>query len=267
MKQLLAIFIFMLITINASICPAAAETTAYKIGVNDIIRVEVFRSPDLKIEARVSELGAINFPLVGSVQVEGKSASEVERDISKILVDKALIKSPQVNVFVLDYQSKAYSIIGNVQKPGKYPIDKPLYLSDAIALAGGVTILGSETVTVISYKDDVATNKKIYDLRNIYANSKVGSNPKLNHNDVIYVPKYPVFYIYGEIKKPGEYRVDQNLRVSQALAIAGSLTPRGTARGVVIERLGEDGKVKNINANINDFVMENDVINIKESVF
>jgi len=267
MKHFLAAFIFMLITINASISATAAETAAYKIGVNDIIRVEVFRSPDLKIEARVSEQGTINFPLVGSVHVEGKSATEVERDISKILVDKALIKSPQVNVFVLDYQSKAYSIIGNVQKPGKYPIDKPLYLSDAIALAGGVTILGSETVVVISYKDDIATSKKTYDLRNIYANGKVGSNPKLNHNDVIYVPKYPVFYIYGEIQKPGEYRVDQNLRVSQALAIAGSLTPRGTARGVVIERLGEDGKVKNINANINDFVMENDVINIKESVF
>ncbi len=263
MNKILGLFFLMLTTLSAF----SAENVAYRIGANDVLKIEVFRSPDLKVEARVSEQGTINFPLVGNIAVEGKTALDVEKDISKILVEKALIKSPQVNVFVSSYQSKAFSIIGNVAKPGKYPIDKPLYLSDAIAIAGGVTPLGSETVTVVSYKDETATQKKTYDLRNIYANNKVGGNPKLNNNDVIYVPKYPVFYIYGEIQKPGEYKLDLNLRISQALAVAGSLTARGTARGVVIERLGEDGKVKNITANINDFVLENDVINIKESVF
>lgn len=244
----------------------ADDKNDYRVGAGDILDISVFRSPDLKLQSRVSGQGTINFPLIGEIKVEGRTASEIERDISKLMVDKALIKFPQVNVKIVEYKSKVVTVLGNVAKPGSFPLDKNLHLMEVLALAGGITPSGSEIVSITSKKDN-GTITKNYDIRNIFNAGQEFINPQIQPNDVVYVPNFPQFYVYGEVTKPGVYKIEQNLRVSQALALAGGLSVKGTTKGVTIERVTAGGKVNVISADLNDFIQDKDVIYFKESIF
>ena len=83
--------------------------------------------------------------------------------------------------------------------------------------------------------------------------------------DMIFVPKQPMFYIYGEVQRPGSYRVERNMTVRQALVQGGGLTPRGTARGIEVYRRGADGK--SISVKLDDPVRPDDVLYMGESLF
>jgi polysaccharide export outer membrane protein len=265
-KILFSLTLLFSLLFSFSINPAIAdEKNDYRIGAGDVLDISVFRSPDLKLQSRVSGQGNINFPLIGEVKVEGKTASEVEKDISKSMIDKALIKSPQVNVKILEYNSKLVIVLGNVAKPGSYPLEKNMQLMEVLALAGGITPNGSEVVSITSKKEN-ATVTKSYDIRNIFNGGQEFINPQIQANDVVYVPNFPQFYVYGEVAKPGVYKIEQNLRVSQALALSGGLSPKGTTKGITIERV-VGGKVNVVPASLNDFIQDKDVIYFKESVF
>jgi polysaccharide export outer membrane protein len=86
-------------------------------------------------------------------------------------------------------------------------------------------------------------------------------------NDIIYVERAPRFYIYGEVQRPGAFRLERSMTVLQALAVGGGLTQRGTERGMQIKRRGADGKLQVIDAARDDMVQIDDVVYIKESWF
>jgi polysaccharide biosynthesis/export protein len=238
----------------------------YVVGVDDKISVTVYRSEDLSIEVRVSSNGEIAFPLLGQVKVAGYTTNQIEKILSKALVDKKLLVSPQINVEVTDYQSKTFSIFGHVTVPGKYPIKRPLKLADAIAIAGGYTLTASDIVTIVSNNEGV-TSKNSYDIKLLLSDVNGKGNPVIKNGDIIQVPKHAVFYIYGQVNIPGEYKVEPNMRVSQALALGGGVTLRGTTRSMVIERTGKDGKVTKIPAKLDVVLQPNDVIYVDESLF
>jgi polysaccharide biosynthesis/export protein len=81
------------------------------------------------------------------------------------------------------------------------------------------------------------------------------------------VDRYPVFYIYGEVQRPGSYRVERNMSVVKALAAGGGLTPRGTQRGVRIKRRDAAGQTAEIRPELDDAVQAEDVIYVRESLF
>lgn len=238
----------------------------YVVGVGDEIKVKVYRSPDLDTDARVNADGMISFPLVGQVKVANHTTTDIQKMIAKSLIEKKLLVSPQVNVVVTDYQSKTFSVFGHVVKAGKYPIKRPLKLTDAIALAGGYQVTASDIVTIVSNVDG-KTVKRDLDTRRLLEDITGDANPFIRNGDVVQVPKHAVFYIHGQVNKPGEYKVEPNMRVSQALAKGGGVTLRGTTRSMVIERTGNDGKVSELRAKMNVIVLPNDVIFVDESLF
>jgi polysaccharide export outer membrane protein len=83
----------------------------------------------------------------------------------------------------------------------------------------------------------------------------------------VFVERAPKFYIYGEVQKPGSYRLERNMTVLQVLAVGGGLTARGTERGMRIKRRDADGKLTEIKTNKEDLVQVDDVIYVKESLF
>ena len=77
----------------------------------------------------------------------------------------------------------------------------------------------------------------------------------------------PQIYIYGEVQKPGMLKLERGMTVLQALAAGGGLTPRGTQRGIRIDRKGPDGKVQTITPDLQDQLQRDDVVFVRESLF
>jgi polysaccharide export outer membrane protein len=128
------------------------NSKAYKIGPRDVLEVTVFKVQDLSKVVQVSEAGTINYPLVGEVQAGGKTAREVEQDLTKLLGTKYL-QNPQISVFVKEYNSQRVTVEGAVKKPGVYPIVGGMSLLQGLAVAGGFESSAEETVLLIRQKD------------------------------------------------------------------------------------------------------------------
>jgi polysaccharide export outer membrane protein len=154
------------------------------------------------------------------------------------------------------------SVLGSVYKPGRYPLERSMNLAQVLALAGGVQIDGSDIITVISQSGRVE-----YDFRNIFKKGDDSQNINLVGGETIYVPRAPMFYIYGEAQRPGSYRIEREMTVMQALAMGGGPTPRGTQRGVKLHRRNANGVVEVLKPNLTDLVKQDDVLYINESLF
>ncbi len=108
----------------------------YLLGEGDKISIQVFDEPDLTLDAQVGASGVINYSYLGDLRVAGKTAQEIEQDITRLLKDGYLV-NPSVNVTVEEY--RPFYINGEVRSPGSYPYQPGLTLDKAIALAGGLT--------------------------------------------------------------------------------------------------------------------------------
>jgi polysaccharide biosynthesis/export protein len=234
---------------------AAALAQAQKLGPGDTVRVTVFQQPDLATEARLSERGTIDVPLVGPVAVGGKTPGEAANAIAAALKKGDYLKSPQVSVALTTVRSRQVSVLGQIAHPGRYPLEEAhLKLPDIVAAAGGIAAGGGNSVTVI--RDGEA--KQVSALDKAF---------ELKGGDTVYVDRAPVFYIYGEVTRSGAYPVTANMTVMQAISVGGGITPRGSERRVKLRRSSADGKVVESDARLQDVVKADDVIYVKESIF
>jgi len=237
------------------------------IGVGDMVRITVFRNPELTTETRVTDQGTIAFPMLGDVPVAGMTPSQVGKRIAEKLSTGKYVVNPEVQVTMMQVNSRQVSVLGNVNKPGRYPIDNINgRLTDFIAAAGGVAAPGSDLVTVVSVRDGKASKRDV-DLSQMFVTGNIESNLDLQPGDTIYVHRAPMVYVYGEVQKAGAYRLEPHMTVMQAIAMGGGLTPRGTQRGLKIHRRGGDGQVQQINARLTDEVKVDDVVYVDESLF
>ena len=258
-------------TTTAAIQPAndAVATQDLRLealGMGDMVRVSVFRNPELTTEARVSERGTILFPMIGEVPVAGLTPSQAGQRIADKLRSGRYVVNPEVTISMMQVNSRQVSVLGNVMKPGRYPIDSTsAHLTDFIALAGGVGPTGSDEVTIITNRNGRPEKLEV-DLAEMFRRGDLSRNVALEPGDTIYVHKAPMVYVYGEVQKGGAYRVEPNMTVMQAIAMASGITPRGTERGIKISR--RDGsETKRIDASLTTAVQPDDVIYVRESLF
>jgi polysaccharide export outer membrane protein len=236
------------------------------LGSGDLLKISVYGNPDLALETRVSESGTITFPLIGEVPVGGLTPSGAEKLIGSRLQSGGFLKQAQVNVLVTQFQGQLVSVLGQVNRPGRYPIDGKRNLTDILALAGGASATGADTVDLIRTRNG-KTTKTVVNIVDMVQQGKLNEDLGLQGGDLIFVERAPIFYIYGEVQKPGSYRLEPNMTVLQALSAGGGLTPRGTERNVRIKRQLPDGKLETIKARHDDPVQPNDVVYIQESLF
>ncbi|MEP7068673.1 MAG: polysaccharide export protein EpsE [Usitatibacter sp.] len=245
---------------------AATDMRLESLGMGDLVRVTVFRNPELTTEARVTERGTILFPMIGEVPVAGLTPFQAGTRIADKLTAGKFVVNPEVTVSLAQVNSRQVSVLGSVVKPGRYALDSTnVRLSDFLAVAGGIAPGGSDEVTILTNRSGMQEKIEV-DLGAMMRNGDLTRNVTLEPGDTIFVQKAPLVYIYGEVQRAGAYPVAQNMTVMQALALGGGVTVRGTERGIQISRRAGSG-VKRIDASLNDRVQPDDVIHVRESLF
>ncbi len=109
--------------------------------------------------------------------------------------------------------------------------------------------------------------KEVIDVLEMVRSGDLTRNLTVRSDDLIYVERAPRFYIYGEVQRPGTYRLERNMTVIQALSVGGGLTQRGTERGLRIQRRDVEGNLQMLTVKSSDLVEPDDVLYIKESLF
>ena len=163
---------------------ATPGNSGYKIGPLDIVEFSVFKVPELTRTAQVAETGTLNLPLVGEVKVAGRTTREVERNLAEKLAKKYL-QSPQVTIFVKEYNSQRVTVEGAVKKPGVYPIRGKTSLLQVIATAQGFDSASDTTVVVFRQVEGkrLAARFDVTQIRSGQAN-----DPPIQSGDVIVAP-------------------------------------------------------------------------------
>lgn len=247
--------------------PAASAAAEYRLGAGDLVRVTVYQNPDLSLETRIGEAGNTSFPLLGSVKIGGLVVSAAERLIADGLRNGGFVKQPQVSVLVLQVRGNQVSVLGQVNRPGRFPIEvADMRLSDLLAMAGGISAIGADTVILVGARDGKPIRREL-DLPSIFRSASRDEDIVVQNGDVIYVERAPTAYIYGEVQRAGPMRVERGMTVMQALATGGGLTQRGTEKGLRIHRKAADGKVQIVQPAMDDALRDGDVVYVKESLF
>jgi polysaccharide export outer membrane protein len=244
--------------------PARMETI---LGPGDVVRATVFQNPDLTVEARIAEAGQINFPLIGAVTVGGLTISVAEKRIETLLREGGFVLKPQVTIQVVRTLSSQVSVLGQVSKPGRYPIEMTSSkVSEMIAAAGGVVPGGADVVTLVGTRNGEPVKLDI-DLPAILQSGRAELDVQLENGDIIYVDRAPTIYIYGSVQRPGQIRLERGMTLMQALAAGGGLTARGTERGMQVHRRDAAGQVNILELKPTDHLQRDDVVYVKESLF
>lgn len=248
--------------------PAAAASGPvpddYKLGAGDLVRISVFNHPDITTEARISESGNLTFPLVGPVAVAGLSTRRAETLLTQKLVDGGFIPNAQVSVLVVDYESQKVSVLGQVQKPGQYALTESSRAMNLIAEAGGlINLMAADEGTVVRADGSSVP----IDLTKMF-NGDPTQNPTVGKGDTIFIPKAPQFYIYGEVQRPGVYRLEREMTVAQAIAAGGGLTSKASERRIQVRRRDpKTGTEKLTSVRRFDLVKPDDVVYVKQGFF
>jgi len=251
----------------------------YKIGAKDLLEISVFGLEEMNKTVRVSEDGKITLPLLGEVEVEGLTKTELEKKLSQLLEEKYL-QSPQVTVFIKEYQSKRISVLGAVGEPGPYELLGRQTLLQLISEAGGLTEdAGDDIIVIRQFQDGTNISLKI-SIDDLFLKGDARLNIPLEPNDIVNIPaeKTVLIYVFGQVRKPGALEVKKSNipTLLQAIAQAGGFSERASKGGVLIKRINKDGKEKQIKVNVKDIIkgkkkdiqlLENDVVYVPETIF
>lgn len=246
---------------------AQLQKQEYQLGAGDVVKITIFQNPDLTTETRIGETGSITFPLIGDVKVGGQTTAAAEKLIAQRLRDGGFVQQAQVNLIVLQFKGVQVSVLGQVNKPGRYPVEGAVHkVTDMLALAGGVTTLGSDTITLVTSRSGREERIEI-DLPGMFNAGDLRKDITVSNGDLIFVPRAPVFYIYGEAQRPGQVRLERDMTVMQGLAAGGGPTARGTERGIRLHRRDKSGKLEILKPKVTDLLLPDDVIYVQESLF
>ena len=203
----------------------------------------------------------------GEVALAGQTPTEGGVRIAERLKQGNYLRNPQVSLSVMQVRSRQVSVLGQVARPGRYALDDfNSKLTDILALAGGISPGGDDVVTVMIARGGQAKKVEI-DVPKMYRSGDLSRNIEVESGDTIFVQRAPVFYIYGEVQRAGAYRLEPDMVVMHALSLGGGLTPRGTERGLKINRRAPDGSVRKLDVKLTDRVQPDDVIYVGESLF
>lgn len=257
--------------------PALAAESSGGPEPGDLVRVTVYGQPDLNTLARVSDDNTISFPFIGAVQVGGVSISEAQNNVARALDQQGIVRNPQVNVLVETpgaLSGDFVTILGRVEQPGRYSLGADSEMAtrsllDLIAVAGGTTEEANSNVILFrNGGGEGGSNERVeIDLDGLARGQALEeANVALNAGDVVIVPEADVFYIYGQVSRPGRYPLKKDMMVMQAISVGGGVTERGNENGIVLTRRNGDEQER-LNADLEDEIQPGDVIYVKERFF
>jgi polysaccharide export outer membrane protein len=278
-KRVLLIVLF-LHSLGLGALPAAAQDE-YLLGPEDEIKIQVWDNDDLTRTLRLGLDGKISFPFVGQIKAQGMTVLQLQKELEKKL-GNGYIVDPHVSITVTEYKSHKFFVVGNVQKPGTYPLTKDITLVEAISMAGGL-VGGGESKQATSgmaiivraqpgekrdqpkMPDKVSPEEKVMVSLSAAFTGDPRNNVHIKNGDTIYVP-IQVFYATGEVKHPNRYPYEDGMTVLMAVTTAGGFTDKASpGRTSIIRYL--KGRKEKFKVNLDDPIRAGDTIVVPESWF
>ncbi len=254
--------------VDAAPTPAhPEENSGLKLGVGDAVSIQVYGRPELATTTYVSDDGAIAAPLAGSVHVSGLSPAEAAQRVADAYREGQILVNPQVTINVVQFRSQQVSVLGEVRNPGRYPIESKMTIFDLIAQAGGINENGADVIYLLRHDSDGNLIRSPIDFKGLSDPTKPIPTIAIRGGDSVFIPRAEQFYIYGQVQKPGMYRLEPSMTVIQAISLGGGITPSGSDSRIEIKRRHTDGKYTTFDAHLTDPVQVNDVIRVKERIF
>jgi polysaccharide biosynthesis/export protein len=253
----------------------------YRLGAEDEIQIRVWSHEDLTRTTRVGLNGTISFPFVGEIKAQGLSVQELQKELERHLGPKYII-DPHVSITVTEFKSQKFFVVGNVQKPGTYPLTKPIRVVEAISQAGGVSsgtsgkpLSGSVAIIIRAQPGGVSDQPRMPDRTPDSQKVTVSlpsamtgdakENLEIKNGDTIYVPNL-VYYVTGEVKKPGRFPYEENMTVLMAVTTAEGFSDKASSRATYIIR-EQSGAKQKVKVGLDDPIQAGDTIVVPESWF
>lgn len=245
---------------------ASAAPERYKIGPGDVLEVRLYKLPDLSRESlRVEESGTIRMPLINEeIPASCRTETELAKDIASRYL--TLMRNPQVDVFVKEYNSRPVAVIGAVNTPGRFQLQRRIRLLDLLSFAGGPAERAGGNIQVVhelsfpvcekanSQTDPTsgdALGISVFKLRDTLAgNSR--ANPYVRPGDVITVLEFEQIYVIGNVVRPAAFPLKERITLTQAIAMAG-----GTLRD------SQSDRIRVIRQNASDNLKQELIVDLK----
>jgi polysaccharide export outer membrane protein len=242
----------------ANITGFSTAPERYRIGPGDILEVRLYKLPDLSRESlRVEETGTIRMPLISEeIQAACRTESELAKDIASRYLP--LMRNPQVDVFIKEYNSRPVAVIGAVNSPGRFQLQRRIRLLDLLSYAGGPAERAGGNIQVVhgstypvceaSMPRMAANNNdglgiSVFKLRDTLAGSG-RSNPYVRPGDVITVLEFEQIYVIGNVIKPSSFPLKERITLSQAIAMTGGMLPDSQSDRIRIIRQNPVNNIK-----------------------
>ena len=257
--------------------PAAPAFTDYVVGPQDVLAINSFDQADLSGHFTVEADGTFTYPMIGRVKAGGLTLRQIEAELKARLKDENYFLNPQLSVTIDQYKSQRVFIVGEVRSPGTYPLSGDMSLIEALARAGsmlpsasGEALIihqrpGEHAAPAVEIPQDPARITRI-NMRDV-ENGIMSENATLRDGDTVIVPRAQSVYVFGQVKNPGAYSLQQtNTTVLQALSLAGGVTENGSTNRIKIVRMVKGDKVE-IKVKLGDVVQPGDTIIVSERYF
>jgi polysaccharide export outer membrane protein len=256
---------------------SAPAFTDYVVGPQDVLTITSYDQADLSGKFAVEADGTFTYPLIGRLTAGGLSLRALEMGLKKRLKEEGFFNDPQVTVAVETYKSQKLFIVGEVRLPGSYPLSGDMTLVEALARAGSTLPTASGEVVIVRPAAGKASGPVLptadndasivrVDLKALQ-NGAFSENAVLRDGDTIFVPRAESVYVFGQVKNPGAYALQQkDTSVLQALSLAGGLTDLGSTSRIKIVRIVK-GEKQEISGKLGDVVQPGDTIIVRERFF
>lgn len=252
---------------QAESTPTPGKAPLVKLGIGDTVTVQVYGKPDLGTTTTIADDGTILVPLIGATPITGLSPSEAATKIATALQTGEFLVKPQVTITLVQGNSQQVSVLGEVGKPGRYPVESRTTIFDLLAQAGGKGVEGASVIYLLHTDPQGNITRTPINLDSLTDVKAALPTIRLEGGDTLLVPRAGQFFVYGEVTNPNQYRLDPGMTVIQALTRAGGITRRGSSSRIEIKRRNATGGYETIHPKLTDSVQAEDVIRVKESIF
>ena len=165
----------------------ATDDDSYVIGIDDVLSINVWKEPDISRAVPVRSDGKISLPLVGEVTAGGKTPKALKTEITEKL--KSYISEPEVTVMVQEMRSKKFNILGQVARPGSYPLTSAMTVLDGLALSGGFRDFAKKKAIYVLRKKADGTDERLpFNYKEVISGKNNQQNVKLMPGDTVVVP-------------------------------------------------------------------------------
>lgn len=213
------------------------KPASLRLGVGDLVELTVYDVPDLTGKTRVSSNGDLYCALIGPTHVAGLTTEEAAHLIQERL--STFLKDPYVSLFVTEYASQGASLLGEVSKPGVYPVMGEQHLFDLISAAGGLSERAGQSMT-LTHRSDPDQPITLPLSRNLSDHPE--SNVKVFPGDTLVVSKADIVYVVGDVAHPSGLLMNANgITVLEAVAMAGGTSRTAKLNSTKILHKGPGG--------------------------